>query len=113
MTQYLGSRSKRGALMAANPFFTGGWAVTFSPADLAVKEGFEIYHIAVRGPQASQMQFYVDETFYDITVRGDINSWDPAQAMYVRPGQTLYFYWNTNTGSAPTVTLFPRQPSPL
>lgn len=112
----LGSRFKAGALSADNPYLAGGWAVSFTPEDLSVSERrFEIWHIAVRGPAqpSCSLQMWLDTTFFSATVRGDLNDYDPNQAVSVLSGQTINFYWNTTTGPAPVVTIFLRQPSPI
>lgn len=109
----LGKRPKTGVKNLANPLGANFWVVAFTPGDLAIRVEFEVYHIALSGPSASQFQVFIDATFYDYVPRGDINSWDPSQPMHCRPGETIFFYWNTGAGSAPTVTLFCRQPSLL
>lgn len=112
---YLGFRAKTGTLLAANPILSGGWAVQFTPADVRIQEPYEIFHIAVQGPSepSCNMQLWLDTIFYSITVRGDVNDYDPNQAIPVRPGQTVNFYWDTTTNPAPMVTIFCRQPNPF
>ena len=109
---YLGFRSKRGALSAANPFSAGGWAVSFTPQDLAIRNAFEIFHIAVQGPNLAScnLQLWLDTIFYSTTVRGDVNDYDPNQPIPVMPGQTVNLYWDTTTAPAPTVTIFCQEP---
>lgn len=113
MGGYLGSRSKQGALLAGNPFFAGGWAVQFTPQDVRVQNLFEIFHIAVQGPNlpSCNLQLWLDTTFYSTTPRGDINDYDPNQPIPVRPGQTINFYWDTAANPAPIVSIFLREPS--
>lgn len=109
----LGFRSKRGTLLATNPFFAGGWAVQFTPEDISIQDNtFLIWHIAVQGPAApsSNLQLWLDTIFYSTTVRGDANDYDPNQPIVVRSGQTVNFYWNTTVNPAPMVTIFLRQP---
>lgn len=110
---YLGFRKKTGALLATNPFSPGGWAVQFTPDDLRIKNQFEIFHIAVQGPNqpSCNLQLFLDTSFYSATVRGDINDYDPNQPIPVRPGQTVNFYWDTTTGPAPVVSIFCQEPS--
>ncbi len=112
MSRYLGDRTKRGVLLPANPYLAGGWAVQFTPNDLRIQNPFEIFHIAVQGPNLAScnLQVYLDTTFYSATVRGDINDYDPNQPIPVRPGQTVSFYWNTTVAPAPTVSIFCQQP---
>lgn len=112
---YLGYRSGNGVVDAQNPFSPGGWAVAFTPTILAIKEAFEIFHIAVQGPDdpACNLQVWIDTRFYSATVRGDINDYDPNQAIPVQPGETVYLYWDTNQNPAPKVSIYCRQPSPI
>lgn len=109
---YLGFRSKRGALLAANPFFAGGWAVQFTPQDVAIRNPYEIFHIAVQGPNLAScnLQLWLDTIFYSTTPRGDINDYDPNQPIPVIPGQTVNFYWDTVVTPAPIVTIFCQEP---
>ena len=112
----LGFRSKTGTTTGDNPFSAGGWIVSFTPDDIAVQEReFEIYHIAVQGPAAPScnLQLWLDTIFYSATVRGDVNDYDPNQAIPVISGQTVHFYWDTNVNPAPKVTIFLRQPAPI
>ena len=114
MGAYLGFRSKTGAVSQDNPFLAGGWAVSFTPEDLAIQDRtFEIFHIAVQGPNdpACNLQLYLDTVFYSATVRGDINDYDPNQPIPVRSGQTINFYWDTATNPAPVVSVFLQQTS--
>lgn len=113
---YLGFRAKSGTLLAGNPLLAGGWAVQFTPEDLGISTGgFEIYHIAVQGPAQPScvLQLWLDTRFYSTTVRGDVNDYDPNQPIYVIPGQTVNFYWNTNVNPAPNVSIFLREPAPF
>jgi len=112
---YLGQRVMTGELSNDNPFSAGGWAVSFAPADLAIQEQFEIFHIAVRGPAqpSCNLQVWLDTTFYSATVRGDVNDYDPNWGIPVRPGQTVNFYWDTTANPAPVVAIFCRQPNPF
>jgi len=113
VSRYLGARTKRGALLAANPYLAGGWAVQFTPQDLRIQQLFEIFHIAVQGPNqpSCNLQVWLDTTFYSTTPRGDINDYDPNHPIPVRPGQTVNFYWNTTTNPAPTVSIWCQEPS--
>lgn len=110
---YLGKLTLAGAPDADNPVQAGGWTIAFTPAAIGIRVNAEVYHIAVQGPPSSQFQVYIDTTFYDNVVRGDINSWDPSQPMFVRPGDTVFLHYNTAGGSAPKATLFFRETSPI
>lgn len=112
---YLGFRSKKGVLLASNPFSAGGWGVEFTPEDIHIQEQYEIFHIAVQGPNqpSCNLQLWLDTIFYSTTVRGDINDYDPNQPISVRSGQSVNFYWDTTVNPAPMVTIFCRQPIPI
>lgn len=109
----LGNRMKNGTLDAENPLLTGGWTVVFHPQDTALPADYIVYHIAILGPPGSSFRVYIDRVFYSNVARGDINEFDPSQPMYVRRGQSLFFYWNTAAGNRPQVSIFCREPSPL
>lgn len=111
MTLNLGQRQAIGKAAFDNPLGANFWTVAFTPAVFTISVPFEVYHAAVSGPASSNFQVFLDTTFYDYAVRGDINSWDPAQPMAIQPGQTLYYYWNTAAGAAPKVTVFCRESS--
>lgn len=70
---------------------------------------FELHHLVIQnGPPGSSFTWYLNNQFYDVTPNGDINSWDPNQALELTPGDELTFTWNKSTGTAPTVTVFLR-----
>lgn len=109
----LGKRKKTGAIDNQNPVKAGGWTIVFDPAFLGIQVPFEVYHAAVRGPAGSQFEVWIDDTFYSASIRGDRNEWDPSQPMHVTPGETIFFYYNTANGPAPTVAIFCRESSPI
>lgn len=109
----LGYRDASGTISndGTNPYGDGFWVVTFDPKIISVATGgFEVYHLALKGPNGSSVQWYVDRTFYDITQHGDVNSWDPNSPLHlIGGGSTVYFYWNSNALPAPMVTMWLRQ----
>lgn len=113
----LGHRDATGTISndGMNPYGNGNWVVTFDPKIIAVPTGgFEVYHLALKGPLGSSMQMYVDRTFYDITNHGDVNSWDPNNTLHlIGGGQTLYLYWNSAVLPVPAVTIYLRQSAAL
>jgi hypothetical protein len=110
---YLGKLTKRGVLNAENPVLAGGWTIAFDPASIGIKVESEIYHIAIKGPRGSTFEVYHGTTFYDNVARGDINSWDPSQPMWIQPGTTVFFHYSLSTGTAPTATCYFREVSPV
>lgn len=109
----LGNRQATGVLDPTNPYVAGAWTVAFTPRVLSIFDAFEVYHISVNGPSGSSFKIFLDTTFYDNVQVGDINAWDPSQPMFVRPGRTIFFYYNVTTAPAPLVTIFCREPSPV
>jgi hypothetical protein len=104
----LGSRQVIGTHDPSNVLGAGNWTCAFTPQVFNIFNPFEIYHITVKGPSGSTFQEYVDTTFYDNVVHGDINSWDPSQPLFMLPGSTLFFYYSMSVGPAPLVTIFCR-----
>ena len=106
---YLGDRgASTVALDPNNPVLPGGWTAAFNPADL-YPDAFEVWHIAVKGP-AGGFEVWLDNKFYSGHDRSDRNEYDPKNAMYVRGGQAIFFYFNSAADPAPTVNIFARQP---
>lgn len=107
-----GNLGNRGAstvrLSAQNRNVAGGWVATFLPKDLW-PDSVEIYHIAVKGPQGT-FEVYIDDLFYSADDRSDKNEYDPQNAMYLRPGQTVTFEFSNTALPAPTVNIFARRP---
>lgn len=109
----LGKLTKRGEPDIENPVTGGGWTIRFDPASIGIRVDAEVYHSAVKGPAGSTFEIWIDTTFYDVVARGDKNSWDPAQPMFVQPGSTIYFYYDTAAGTAPKASIFFRETSPI
>lgn len=95
-------------------FNAGNWTVVFDPPTLNISApNFECYHIIITGPIGSSFTIFIGPNQYDNVQRGDNNSWDPHQPMKLQQGQTVYFYWNTGAGAAPTVTMWFQEASAL
>ena len=109
MAKNFGGRTRNGVLSTDNPVLTGGWVVTFDPAFIAIQVESEVYHIAVSGPAGSSFEMWLDTTFYSSVSQGRRTDWDPAQPMRVRPGSTIYFYFNSTDTPAPKVSVFFRE----
>lgn len=107
---YLGSRQAVGFSDPSNVLGSGNWTARFRTEDLP-PDDFEMFHAAVRGP-GGYFLVYIDDKFYSTADRGDINEYDPQQPMYVRRGESLFFYWSvpSTQGSAPTVWIYLRTP---
>jgi len=113
-TRYLGTRRSPLAKISnddTNPWGNGFWVIEYTPYEINVGSGAcEMYHLTVKGPTGSQLQVYVNQTFWEITNRGDINSWDSSNALYIPGGQSLLMYWDSAATPAPTATIWLRVP---
>lgn len=104
----LGSRNATGQAdqTGRNP---GNWTVTFDPSLININEGiFECYKIIVGGAAStSTFNVYRDQALWDASIYGALNSWDPTNPLMLRPGNTIYFFYNTlaTDGFMPTVTI--------
>lgn len=105
----LGKVTQYGTKTADNPVLPGGWSIAWRPEDLP-RVAAVAYHAAVQGPSGSTFQIWIDTTFYGNVRNGDINDWDPAQPMPVKPGDTVFWHFSTAAGNAPKGTLFLREP---
>lgn len=103
---FLGTRMKQAVTNLPNPLGTGFYTIEFAPSDFQIRaRTFVIKHISIRGPSGSSLELWIDNTFRDATPRGDLNSWDPAQPLPMKPGQSMFIYWNVGTGTRPQATL--------
>jgi hypothetical protein len=109
--QTLGSRAATGAADTTGQN-TGNWTVQFTPQLINVQvTEFEVYKIVVTGSAASAtFNVYVDARQWDTSVYGTNNSWDPAQPLIMRFGETLYLYYSTpsSDGHTPQATIWLR-----
>lgn len=105
----LGHLTQYGTVNPDNPVLAGGWTIAWRPDKLPNVPALA-YHAAVQGPAGSRFQVWIDTTFYGNVKRGDIADWDPFQPMFIRPGSTVFYHFNTATGSPPKATLFLREP---
>lgn len=114
MALLLGSADATGVISPAGQLNAGHWTVTFDPATIGISAPlFDCYHIVIQGPAGSSFQIFIGSRFYDNVSPGDTNSWDPNQPMHLQQGDHVYYYWNTGSGSAPRVTMWFQEPSPL
>jgi hypothetical protein len=109
MAGNLGNRTGVGVLSALNKVTAGGWVITYQPQDLPRDMDFEVYHAAARGPGGYFLVF-IDDSLYGVGENGTINEYAPTIPMYVRKGQTVSLHWSIATGSAPSCTLYCREP---
>lgn len=115
---FLGPRSKKAFLNPDNPIGASLWSAVFSPGDLNIQIPFEVYHGMLVGPDPSQVLVYLDGILIDFFANGNIGVYDPSTPMYVRPGQTIYYHWDSAVvtpaiGGPPNISIWCREPSPF
>lgn len=90
----------------------GNWTVTFDPTILSnLMPQSQVYHIVVQGAAVgSTGKVFIDNGQWDIIPDCSVNSWDPNEALPLKPGQTLYFYISTpaTDGKKPDITIWLR-----
>lgn len=99
------------ATHSAKGFYQPGttlWVVTF-PTQLMPPRDYEVYHGFVRGPGGIFL-VYIDDKGYGVAENGSICEYAPTIPMYVKAGQQITMNWSINTGTAPVVTIYLREP---
>lgn len=103
-----------------NPYGTG-YSTCIVNADTTFKTNLplvEIYHMWVDAYTGSSFQVWKNALQWDNVLIG-ANAWDPSQALPIRSGDTIYFYFNqpfepgqTNpyNNNNPLINVFLRQP---
>jgi hypothetical protein len=89
----------------------GNWTVTFDTAALNTNVPyFEIFHITLSGAAGSTFTVYKNLNWWDANNFGQLNGWDPNQALPLVPGDTIYFYYSdpVTDNTPPTVTVWLR-----
>jgi hypothetical protein len=89
----------------------GNWTVVLDPQAINCKVAqAEIYQISIDGPVGSSFTVYRNTVRWNTVLQGWSNSWDPSNPLYVRPGDTLFFFWSApvSQSPAPTVVLWMR-----
>jgi len=87
---------------------SGNHVIAFTPQIINSRlPEIECYHIEISGPTGSTFQVLRNSDKWGSSAQGWINEWDPQQPLPLRSGDTLYFYWSTNT-TAPTATIWLR-----
>jgi hypothetical protein len=90
---------------------TGNYTAYFSTQVLGCNvPQFEIYHALVTDvPGLATATIYLNVQQWSFTAPGFGGSeWDPEQPLYVRPGDEVFFFWSTGTGTPPDVTCWLR-----
>ena len=90
---------------------TGNYTAVFDGQIMGIQNPvFEMYHLFLTAPALSGQSTIADVAlngyFWDTTLIGQRNSWDPSQPLLMTPGDTLYIFFNFPTSNAtkPTAT---------
>ena len=94
------------ALITATPDMTGNnpgnWTLTADPPALKFRVAqAEVYQISIDGPIGSSFKVFRNTHLWNAVSQGWSNSWDPANPLYLRPGDSLFLYWNAAIGTTP------------
>jgi len=96
---------------------TGNWTGTLSTSSMSLSylTRFECYKMTIDGPIGFELSVYIDDKKWSHTAQGWANEWDPAHAMPLQAGMTIYLFWTapTTTSPAPTATLWFRYDSSI
>lgn len=87
----------------------GNWTLTANPQDLNVKVALaEVYQITVDGPVGFGFDLYRNTRKWNSVLQGWQNNYDPQQPLFIRQGDTLFFFWRaaTTVTPAPTATIW-------
>lgn len=84
------------------------WVVSF-PTQLMPQSDYEVYHGFATGPGGFFLVF-IDDHGYGVAENGTVSEYAPTIPMYVKAGQQITCNWTINTGNAPKVTLYLREP---
>lgn len=84
----------------------GNWTVVLPPNVINIQNPqFELFHMFIKSPQLPNAQTTAEVLwntyFWDATLIGQLNSWDPAQPMPMTPGDTISVLFNVPTSMTP------------
>lgn len=83
----------------------GNWTITADPAALKFKVAqAEIYQITIDGPVGSSFSLYRNTHLWNYVQQGWKNAWDPYNPLYLRTGDTVFFYWTAPITQTPVPT---------
>lgn len=115
MPESLGRTFKEASLAPTGHPNAGKWICEFSSSDIGISEPrFQCFHVNVQGgPVGSTFTWGYGNNPWDTVFPGWDTSWDPNNAMKLGNGDTIFFWWNTNSGTAATVWLYFEKETPL
>lgn len=83
----------------------GNWTIEATTANLNFRVAqAEIYQISIDGPIGSSFTVYRGTRRWNVVAQGWANSWDAVNPLYVRPGDSIFLFWNAAVTLTPTPT---------
>jgi len=108
----LGPTQKQTATKDKTGRNVGNWTIVFDPQTLNCKVAqAEVHQITIDGPIGSGMSLWRNQQPWNQVVQGWANNYDPTNPLYIRPGDSLFFFWHAAAGiwlPAPTATCWLR-----
>lgn len=90
----------------------GNWTIVADPQALNCKVSqAEVHQISIDGPIGSSLAVYRNQQAWNRVVQGWANNYDPVNPLYIRPGDSLYLFWQASAGiwlPVPTATIWLR-----
>jgi hypothetical protein len=81
---------------------SGNWTLVATEQLLNCKVAqAEIYQISIDGPVGSSFTVFRNTVRWNTVLQGWSNSWDPTNPLYIRPGDSLFLYWNATILQTP------------
>jgi hypothetical protein len=93
-----------------NKFVSNCWTVSATSDVLNTKLAqAEAYQISIAtAPVGSSFQLYRNSQLWNTVLQGWANNYDPVNPLYVRDGDSLFFYWNSSALPVPSVVIWLR-----
>lgn len=83
----------------------GNWTIEADPKDFAAWPAqVEIYQISIDGPVGSSFTVYRGTRRWNIVLQGWANTYDPVNPLYIRPGDSIFLFWNAAISALPVPT---------
>jgi hypothetical protein len=84
---------------------TGNWTIVAGPQDLKnLVAQVEVYQIPINGPVGTTFKLYRNSRLWNDVIQGWSNVFDPVNPLYIRPGDSLFFYWRAPITRLPAPT---------
>jgi hypothetical protein len=88
-----------------NKIAAGNWTLTADPQALNCRVALaEVYQITVDGPVGFGFDLYRNSRKWNTVAQGWQNNYDPQQPLWIRPGDSLFFYWRAASSLLPAPT---------